>query len=188
MKTKTINLLFDKVQFGCGRNRLPGWSNFDKEMDLRQALPLRDNSVRFAFAEHVIEHLTSKEAWKFLKEIRRILMPSGGFRIVFPALELINQRYDNNYGAFIRVKTKSEATLEGAIESIMCNWEHKTVWTAQGLRIILDVLGFEVWEASVGVSRFPEIQGIDGHGKQIGDHANWVESCVIEGTKVERVC
>lgn len=54
-------------------------------MDLRQPLPVPNDSVRFLFAEHVIEHITPEEAWRFFHEARRILKPGGVFRIAIRA-------------------------------------------------------------------------------------------------------
>ncbi len=48
---------------------------------------------------------------------------------------------------------------------------------------MLEALGFRTLEGIVETSHFVEFSGIDGHGRAIGTHANWVESGVVEGVK-----
>jgi hypothetical protein len=51
------------------------------------------------------------------------------------------------------------------------------------MRAVLDSLGFQTYEGIVGLSQYPEFEGVDGHSRLIGAHANWVESGVVEGEK-----
>lgn len=53
----------------------------------------------------------------------------------------------------------------------------------RGLRAVLESLGLQTSEARSGVSNFPELNGIDGHGRSIGEHPNWVETGVVEARK-----
>lgn len=46
-----------KIQFGCGGNKLDGWENYDRDVNISKPLPFEDNSIRFIFAEHVLEHV-----------------------------------------------------------------------------------------------------------------------------------
>ena len=69
------------------------------------------------------------------------------------------------------------------MESILCNWGHQGAWTVGALRAVLGALGFETTEAAPGVSSHPELRGIDGHARAIGEHANWVETGVVEAIK-----
>jgi predicted SAM-dependent methyltransferase len=173
----------DKLHLGCGRHRIENWGNFDMDMDLRESLPLGDESIRLVFTEHVIEHLHPPEAWRLFKEIRRILIPGGGLRFIFPCVDLIHERFDTEYGDFVKRKTKIGNSLEAAMEAIICRWNHRAIWTVGSMRSVLTSLGFYTWESAVGVSQFPEAVGIEGHGKCIGGHANWVESGVVEAVK-----
>ncbi len=173
----------EKLHLGAGGNPLPGWSNHDLDMDLRQPLPLPDASVRFLFAEHVVEHVTPREAWRFFKEVRRVLKPGGVLRLAVPCVDLIAERYDEAYADFLRRVTGGDGSKENAMDSIISNWGHQAVWTVPALRAVLHALGLKTTEGQSGVSAHPELHGIDGHARAIGAHANWVETGIVEAVK-----
>ena len=75
-----------KVNLGCGKNKLEGWENYDSEVDLGKKLPFDDDSIEYIFAEHVVEHLSTHEAYDFFDECFRTLKPSGVVRIVVPSI------------------------------------------------------------------------------------------------------
>lgn len=104
-------------------------------------------------------------------------------RIIVPCVDLIHERYDEEYGQFLRSKIGGDGSLESSIQSIIVNWEHKAVWTTKALQAILEALGFKTVSLAPRESCFPEMVGIDGHAAAIGGHANWVESGVVEAVK-----
>jgi hypothetical protein len=173
----------EKLHVGCGRHRLPSWLNHDSGLDIRKVLPFANESLRFIFAEHVVEHVTPAEAWHFFREARRVLKPTGVLRVVVPCVDLIVSRFDAEYAKFLRRKTRGAGSCEEAIGSIIVNWGHKAVWTVQALSAVLRALNFRVLEASPGNSHYAEMIDIDGHAHSIGHHANWVESGVVEAVK-----
>ena len=173
----------DKLHLGCGPNILPGWRNYDIEMDIRLPLPFPDESLSFVFAEHVVEHVTPAEAWNFLKEVRRVLKPGGAARIIVPCVELISRRHDAHYAEFLSSRTGGEGSLEAAMHSIILEWGHQAIWTVEALHVLLGALGFRTATATPGRSPFDEFSGIDGHASSIGVHANWVESGIVEAVK-----
>lgn len=61
--------------------------------DIRRGLPFRDQSLRGVFSEHCLEHFALPEALSLLREIRRVLQPSGAIRIVVPDGELYLRTY-----------------------------------------------------------------------------------------------
>ena len=177
----------DKLQLGCGSKKLSGWLNHDKDVDIRLPLPFPDDSMGFVFAEHVVEHVTPIEAWHLFRELRRILKTGGAARIIVPCVDLIYQRYDQQYSGFLKNRFKINGSVEDAMHSIICNWGHKAIWTTNALEAVLGSLGFITFIAQPNMSRFKEMENIDGHYRSIGDHANWVESGVVEAVKQKRV-
>jgi len=182
-----MTLHVEKLHLGCGGNRLSGWSNHDRDVDIRQPLPCDNDSVRLLFAEHVVEHITPKEAWLFFKEVRRVLRPGGAARFVVPCVDLIFERHDSQYAEFLRQRVKNDGSLEAAMSSIICNWSHQAVWTTHALQAVLGALGFKTGVSRPRVSHFRELDDIDGHHRSIGEHANWVESGVVEAVKWLRI-
>src|SRR6266481_6951280 len=91
-----------KVQFGCGPNQLDGWTNLqENEGDITRPLNFADNSVDYILVEHVVEHVTHKQAWRFFEEAYRILKKGGVLRVIVPSVDKIWIYSDEDYRAFI---------------------------------------------------------------------------------------
>lgn len=174
-----------KVNLGCGSNRLKGWSNYDSEVDIAKPLPFADATVDFILCEHCMEHIAQYEAINFLKECRRVIKENGVARIIVPSLEQIQQRATPEYFKF-SMKYRDcglGPTLRGACDNIIYAFGHKAVWTASLLKAVMAYCGFDpVMECISGRSGYPELCGVDGHGKVIGDEFNRMESVIVEGT------
>jgi len=61
--------------------------------DIRQPLPYSDRVFDAVFLFHIVEHLTPLEAESLLKEVHRLLKPSGIVRLSTPDLEDICRAY-----------------------------------------------------------------------------------------------
>jgi len=89
------------LNIGCGSTYDKRWINLDLNpvssdvyrVDVSKPLPLDDDSVDFAYASHVLEHLAPHVAPRFMQEVRRVLKPEGTFRVVVPDLEQITTEY-----------------------------------------------------------------------------------------------
>ncbi len=114
-----------KLHLGAGTSRLPGWINIDAHpaelaMNLNWGLPFADGSADYVFFSHTLEHLYyPEEALAGVKEIRRVLSPSGTLRVIVPDIEKCIEAYVNQDAGFYasRAKTwwwwsKSETRLE----------------------------------------------------------------------------
>ncbi len=61
--------------------------------DLRKGLPYPDNSVKYIYSSHLLEHLSRAEARNLLKECFRVLLVGGVIRIVVPDLRICIEKY-----------------------------------------------------------------------------------------------
>jgi predicted SAM-dependent methyltransferase len=177
------NTVGRKVQLGCGPNRILGWENYDMEIDIRKPLPWENGSIKFIFAEHVVEHVTPSEAWNFFKECRRTLQPSGVLRVVVPSIVRIVERWNSNYLAFVRQHGWGNGSIESAAESIITNHGHQAIWSSETLQATLKALGFATREYPSGQSDEPELRHLEMHGLQIGEEFNRLESICIEASR-----
>jgi predicted SAM-dependent methyltransferase len=61
--------------------------------DVRKGIPYPDNSARFVYSSHMIEHLSRWQALELLGECRRVLAPGGVIRIATPDLAQLVDEY-----------------------------------------------------------------------------------------------
>jgi ADP-heptose:LPS heptosyltransferase len=173
-----------RLNLGCGRNHLPGWKNHDNDIDITKPLPFDNDSARFIFIEHCVEHVNHKQAIAFFKESHRVLAPGGILRVCVPSLEMIRQCDDADYYRFTNKWQKTGPTKRGACEAIIYAHGHEMIWCGALLEAALYYSGFDdIKQAMPGHSEHAELRGIEGHGKVIGDKFNRIESCVFEATK-----
>jgi len=119
-----------KLHIGCGTDYKDGWINIDNNsdnnirkldmnVDLRNGLPFKDNSVDYIFNEHFLEHLTWDEGTQTIREFMRVLKPGGILRIAMPDLarsvkmyedenwEYSNLRYFKKYGIIVETRAQN---------------------------------------------------------------------------------
>ena len=68
-------------------------SDADIHFDLRNRMPLNDNSVDRIYSSHFLEHIPFHELITFLQECKRVLKPNGELSVCVPNAEL----YINSY-------------------------------------------------------------------------------------------
>jgi SAM-dependent methyltransferase len=181
-----------KLNLGCGTNRLDGWRNHDSDMPIHEPLRFGAGTVDYVFAEHVVEHVYYEQAIGFFRECVRVLRPGGTARIAVPSVEQIWRTATAEYCEFTRrwVTPRDETVdgqLRGALENILFKHGHRAPWTEGLLLTTLFYAGFgHVKAFAPGQSDDPELRGIEGHGKVIGDKFNCIETVVAEATKGER--
>lgn len=57
--------------------------------DLKNGIPLKDNSVDLIYSSHLLEHIPFKELILFLKDCKRVLKKMESFQFVYLMLEII---------------------------------------------------------------------------------------------------
>lgn len=173
-----------KINFGCGDNRLDGWTNHDQEVDISAPLPYTDASTDFILCEHCVEHIPQYLAIEFFRECRRILRDGGVARIIVPSIEKIKMSGDTEYFKFTERWQSIGPTRRGAMHAITYAHGHQAIWTGSVLSSALFLVGFsEITPCEPRKSGHMELIGIDGHHKAIGERFNDIESCIYEATK-----
>lgn len=139
------------LHFGSGSIRREGWTNIDGifgpdidvQLDLRRALPFSSNVADYCYSEHFLEHLTPEEGIRHLKEVRRILKPSGVYRIAVPAGILFVEKYLANDDAFFKL---AFPWAERPMEAVYCalNWggQHRNIFDYRELEYLSRKAGF----------------------------------------------
>ena len=175
-----------KLHLGCGPNNLEDWENLDlPEIDITRPLPYADDSVDFVFTEHVIEHVTPQQGWKFFAEARRVLKVGGVLRLAFPDPVRICRHYNKRYLEEFNPWTNRPPTIEGSLASIIEDWGHVAIWTVGAVLVCLSARGFAANEVCLGESNYPELVGLERHGAIINQvEAMYIQTSVVEGVKI----
>jgi SAM-dependent methyltransferase len=171
-----------RLNFGCGKNRLAGWRNFDSDVDITKRLPFPDATADFILAEHVVEHVEYRQALAFMRECRRVLKPGGVARFAVPSIEKVWKHADAEYFAFVKRWSKQEG-LRPAIQALLDCHGHKAPWTESLLLVTAFQAGFNnVTACEPGKSDIADLVGVEGHHKVIGEKFNWIETVVVEAS------
>ncbi len=141
-----------KLNIGCGDVKFHDWVNIDIEpgadlvVDLRNGLPLEDDSADFIYNEHFIEHLKFEDGEKTIKEFYRVLKKGGILRIATPDLDYLVKKYLNDWKnqdwltwpEFEYIKTKGLM-----INISMRDWGHEYLYNEEDLRNLVKKAGFK---------------------------------------------
>jgi SAM-dependent methyltransferase len=185
-----------KVQFGSGENKLEGWQNLqEQDADITKPLKFDDSSVDYILAEHVVEHVTPKQAWSFFCECYRVLKPNGVARILVPDVSKIYEEFNSDYSEFIRqgaprwykeaglIWKDKPVTVKEAVQTIIFCHGHQACWDTELLQCILASIGFYIDLPDYGESKHEALRGVDGLWKMMGLERCKMESAVVEATK-----
>lgn len=185
-----------KVNLGCGSNRPAGWENYDADVDISKRLPFDDNSVDYLLAEHVLEHITAHEGFRFMQEISRVLKPGGVVKIIVPDLAKIYAHKDHPYfGSYLAYLKQMGWGGEDLLSALVCMTflhGHQSLWTEPLLISILASTGISAKESQIYESEYPELAEAPGHWKTTqalvpwtdGRLINWIDNTAVEGVKL----
>lgn len=185
-----------RIQFGSSGNILDGWLNLQESNgDITKPLPFRSDSVDFIFLEHVLEHVTPLQGFRFLKEAHRVLKKGGVIRVIVPGVTRIwinsNDDYlnylDGNIDAWWSYANagtpKHPCDDKIAVETILCCHGHQAAYDDTLLHTFIEASGFDCQPCEYGKSKHPELDGVDSHWKYLGLERCKLESVVAEGIK-----
>ncbi len=138
----------ERTQIGCGPNYLPGFVNIDANfqrkvdylLDVRCGLPFPDNSMKFIYSCHMLEHLHITEAIELLKECRRVLAADGYMRLTLPDFEYVFRILAGDDECdFPRQFTSRQGQ---AVNFLFCDGQHKYGFTKEMIEELAKGIGF----------------------------------------------
>lgn len=174
-----------RLQLGCGENQLADWENWDlPQVDIRRELPFGDASAEAVFLEHVIEHVTPQEGYRFFAECMRVLQPGGVLRLAFPDPVRILRQATPGYLSWQKAKGWGDGTAASGVRAALFLHGHQNVCTAEVLTCELESLGFTVTEHRPRESGLEGMRNLESHGFR--DPAKW-ESTLCQTTCLEAV-
>jgi len=185
------------LNFGAGPNQLPEpWQNLGPMHDIRKRLKFENDSAAAILAEHVIEHVPFLQVLGFFRECRRVLKPGGVLRVAFPDVGrfLTSRSMEFTFNAAALGYADGLAERPGldlpstapektrvALWQMLTGWGHQTAWTEHSAAGALLVVGFSrVWRRPYG---YGEIEGVDGHHRDVGPELARLESTILEARK-----
>ena len=187
-----------RLHLGSGPVRLPGWLNSDLisgdiRLDAERRMPLPDESFDFAFAEHLIEHLSLPKAEGMLAELHRVLRHGGVLRLTTPDLEQVIALYEDGNPVVSRDDyTRYLAGVTGKRYDSACQvlndylrlWGHRYVYDEQDLTARLLAAGFaNIVRVNPGESTHEVLRDVERHGGQ--EWVNRAEAMCLEATRVD---
>lgn len=195
-----------KLHLGAGHNSLKGWFNTDLEPHIEKNIHYMDmlkipyciseNSFKYIYSEHNIEHFNLEDSHSILKECYRILKPSGTIRIATPDLNKIinfylqdndlHQQYCswaiNSFCSFAKENNIYNKAV--VLNNFFNNWGHKFIFDFQTIKDMLKNCGFKkIKQCTIYESEHFELQNLEKHGINIGKKFNELETMIIEAEK-----
>lgn len=164
----------------------PGWINTDIKKtpdvdlvaDIRQGLPLKENSVDYAVSVHAFPELRYDEVIPALRELRRVLKPEGVLRLVLPDLQKAIAAYVTDDQEYFHLIGADASTPGGKlVTQILWYGYSRTLFTSDFIAELMTKAGYvdlALCKAHQTTSKFDEIVQLDNRED---------ESLYIEGTK-----
>jgi len=166
-----------KLHLGCGKTRLKGWLNSDVHrgeiyLNVKKIFPFDNESIDFIFSEHLIEHLSLRDARYLLKECNRILKKGGVMRISTPDLEFYAKLYLGQFENItlddfsqrirpIYPKTPAPCVF---MNEILTLFGHKFTYDREFLKYLCGQAGFtKMTDVEYGLSEYSELMMLEQH-------------------------
>lgn len=140
-----------RLHWGCGHSVAPGWLNSDRRMDpgidltgdIRDGLPLLDDSVDYAFSMHALQEIPLPDLSPTLVELHRVLKPGGVLRLCLPDLDRGIRAYLEGRREQFLVPDEDARSLGGKFITHMLWYGHSRVlFTSDFIEELLVDAGF----------------------------------------------
>lgn len=172
------------IQFGAGSLHITGWENYDMDVDVRKPLPFQDNSVDCIFSDNMLEHLTPREAWGYLDECFRILVPCGIVRTTIPDFSRILELRNEEWMRVNQVVTGNDGSIKEQMKTVVFGHGHQGLWSGSLLASVKQAIGFVcVQVRESGKSDHAALKDVEQHHRSVGREVAWAEASCVEGTK-----
>ncbi len=167
-----------RLNWGCGPDPAPGWINsdllqrpgIDLSGDIRDGLPLESNSLQYIASIHALQDLPYLDIVPALRELHRVLEPSGVLRLALPDLERAIAAYLRNDAAYFYIPDSESATISGKL-IVQMTWygSNRMMFTYDFARELLLRAGFSgvtrcAYQQTA--SRYPEIVTLDNRERE----------------------
>src|SRR5262249_35583549 len=136
------------------------WPRGIRYRDIRRGLAYPDRSVAIVYTSHTLEHLYRDEALRFLRDVRRSLVPGGVCRVVVPDLcaivgwylahrrEPAEQRAESSSDLLMHMLLlRGDRAGGGGVLAAIRRWtdlhEHKWMYDQDGLAALFAEAGFD---------------------------------------------
>jgi predicted SAM-dependent methyltransferase len=140
-----------RLNWGCGSHVLAGWINsdvkegpgIDVSCDIRQGLPIDDDSIDYAVSIHALQELGYADLVPALKELRRVLKPGGLLRLALPDLRKGLHAYMHGHDDYFKVDN-TEVKSRGGRFIVHMLWygSSKSLFTVDFIEELLLKAGF----------------------------------------------
>ncbi len=162
-----------RLHWGCGDWIEPGWINADAKdlpgvdlcCDIRDGLPLANESIDYAVSVHAFPELTLEEQVPALRELHRVLRPGGVLRLALPDLDLAVDAYRRgDRGYFLVPDERAESLGAKLVVQLLWYGFSRTVFTFDFVSELLAEAGYSRIDRCTfreTVSEFPEIVSLD---------------------------
>jgi len=167
-----------RLNWGCGMHPEPGWINSDAKegpgidlsCDIRNGLPLPDESVDYAVSIHALPELALPEQVPALRELRRVLVDGGVLRLALPDLDRGIRAYQAGDASHFLVSDDDARSLGAKFVTHMLwhGWT-RTLFTADLIEELLERAGFaRVRHCAFGetASGIPELVALDNRERE----------------------
>lgn len=164
--------------------------------DICKGLPIRDGTVKGAYASHVLEHLSLEDFRIALVETYRMLAPGGFFRLIVPDLEArariylreVEQKSPDAAKCFMRTAylgvENTPKTITQRARRMFGGSAHLWMWDEYSLRAELDQTGFvNIRRCNFGDSPDPMFACVENVGR-FHDSEHDIRECAIEARKL----
>lgn len=147
----TDGITVKRLNWGCGEQPEPGWINSDVKdapgidfvCDIRDGLPLPDESIDYAVSIHALPELPYSGLVPALRELRRVLKPRGVLRLSLPDLERGFAAYQDGDRDYFLIPDKDARSIGGKL-CIQMAWYgySRSLFTGDFVEELLTRAGF----------------------------------------------